>query len=451
MADRVAAGLIVANVEPDSPAHAAGIEPGDAILAVDGRPVSDELAFRFLAASDESLIGVRRDGREMAVRLLCTDGEPAGIEFADLLADGVRTCNNRCVFCFIHQMPRGMRRSLYLKDDDYRLSFVHGNYITLTNLSDAEFDRIVEQRLSPLYVSVHATDPELRGRLLGRRGDVPIMPRLNWLATHGIDAHAQIVLCPGLNDGPALEETLSELSGLHPSVSGVRNGVQSVAIVPVGLTRYRDRLPHLRLPDAPYAANMLRMMGLRQRAALKTMGTRFVWLSDEWYYLAGRSVPGRTHYEGFPQLDDGVGTSRLFIDELAAVTRRLPASVPDGRRGVAVTGLLAAAQVSEMCARFSSVDGVSVSCVAVANEWFGGSISATGLLTARDIASALGRSGGDGVVFVPDICLREGAAFLDDATPADLSAAVGRPVRIVPSRPRGLAEALGLTSGRSFG
>lgn len=438
-------GLIVSHVERGSPAGTAGIEPGDVLMTVDGKPVADELAFRYVTAGNDSVVRLLRNGVELSVCLPCGDGEPTGIEFADLLGDGVHTCNNRCVFCFIHQMPRGMRRSLYLRDDDYRLSFVHGNYVTLTNMSDAEFDRIVEQRLSPLYVSVHSTDPELRGRLLGRKEDVPILPRLRWLADHGIDVHAQIVLCPGLNDGAALDATLRDLSRLHPVNLRGRHGVQSVAVVPVGVTRYRDRLPELRVPDAAYAADMLKSFNLRQRAALAALGTRFAWLSDEWYFLAHRPVPGRRHYEGFPQLDDGVGSSRLFLDELARIARRLPRSSAKPRSGVAVTGLLAGALIHEMCARFSSVEGISLTAGVVSNEWFGGSISATGLLTARDMASSLGRTGADGDVFIPDVCLREGAVFLDDAAPADLANAIGRNVRVVPSSPRGLAEELGLT------
>ena len=443
--------LLVAHVEPDSPAWLAGIEPGDFITAVDGKPVLDELAFRYHAASDTPEVTLERNGRTRTVRLDYDGDGPTGIEFADLLADGIHTCNNRCVFCFIHQMPRRMRRSLYLMDDDYRLSFVHGNYVTLTNMSEAEFDRIVEQRLSPLYVSVHATDADLRGRLLGRKESVPILPRLRWLAERGIDTHAQIVLCPGINDGASLERTLDELAGLHPVANGWRTGVLSVAIVPVGLTRYRDRLPELRPPDRPYAHQMIGQARRWHRQMMARLGTRFVWLSDEWYYLADKPVPARVHYEGFPQLEDGVGTTRLFLDDLRSLASRLPDSISHPRAGTVVTGELAAAPVREMCRRLNAVGGIRLTTVAVRNDWFGGTISVTGLLTARDIAGALGKDTGDGEVFIPDICLKDREVFLDDLTCGDLERTISRPVTVVSARPRALADALGLTRMRRVG
>lgn len=444
-------GLVVAQVDADSPAHAAGIEPGDIVVSVDGAPVPDELAFRYHAATARPRITIRRGDDERTVRLPFDGDGPTGIEFADLLGDGIHTCNNRCVFCFIHQMPRKMRRSLYLMDDDYRLSFVHGNYITLTNMSDAEFDRIVEQRLSPLYVSVHATDPDLRGRLLGRRDSAPIMPRLQWLTERGTDVHAQIVLCPGINDDEALDRTIHDLASLHPRQTGRRTGVLSVAVVPVGLTRYRDRLAELRPPDRSYAIGMIREARRWHGRLSDTLGTRFVWLSDEWYYLAGRPIPGSRHYEGFPQLEDGVGTTRLFLDDLAAVCRTLPSNAPIPRVGHVVTGELAAGPLAAMCDRFNSVNGIRLRPLVVRNDWFGGTISVAGLLTGADIAGALGRDNGPGEVFVPDICLKDGELFLDDVTVADLERTIGRPVRVVGSRPRALACMLGLTRRQSVG
>jgi putative radical SAM enzyme (TIGR03279 family) len=470
VADGECAGLTVAHVEPGGPADLAGVQPGDIIISVDGTPIADELAFRYHAATACPTLTVRRPqastvtgeeegrrtgrttaGRMLTLQVSAEDGEPLGLEFTDLLADGVYTCNNRCVFCFIHQMPRRMRRSLYLKDDDFRLSFVHGNYVTLTNMSDAEFARVVEQRLSPLYVSVHATDPELRGWLLGRRDEAPILPRLRWLCERGIDAHAQIVLCPGLNDGPALDRTLGDLSSLHPAASGIRSGVLSVAIVPVGLTQYRDRLPELRTPDRSYAREMIRRVRRYQADAAVRLGSRFAWLSDEWYYIAGKPIPGRRHYEGFPQLDDGVGTSRLFLDSLRSVSRRLPARLTRVQTGTLITAELPAALVREMCERYNVVEGVRLDTLVVKNRWFGGTISVAGLLTGFDIVEALGRRPDVGDVFVPDICLKDGQVLLDDVTPADMERATGRRFRVVGSNPRGLAAALGLTSGSRVG
>lgn len=452
MPRRTPPGLRIADVERDSPAERAGLNPGDIVVAVDGAPVPDELDWRFRTVEPHFVVTVDRAGHLLSLPVSHETGEPLGVTFEDLLGDGVHICNNRCVFCFIHQMPSGMRRSLYVRDDDFRLSFVHGNYITLTNLSEEELQRIVTQRLSPLYVSVHATDPAVRGMLLGRRDDAPVMERLRWLASHRINIHAQIVLCPGLNDGPVLEQTVSDLASLHPADANGRHGVLSVAIVPVGLTRYRDRLPKLTAPDGVYARHMIAWARRVSNELRKRLGTRFVWLSDEWYFLAGVLVPSRRHYEGFPQLEDGVGTTRLFLDELRQVVKKLPAASPRPHRALLVTGELAADVVRKLADALNGVAGLNVTTVAVPNRWFGGTISAAGLLTGRDIVETLSKYRPDGTVYLPDICLRDRTdALLDDMTIADLETLTGRRVHVTPPRPRALAGLLGLTPSGSIG
>jgi putative radical SAM enzyme (TIGR03279 family) len=453
MPDRKPRGLEVVEVAAGSPAQRSGLAPGDVVVSVNSVALTDELAFRFTTSGALTSLGIVRGDAESRVRLDCRSGEPPGVTFGDLLADGIRTCDNRCVFCFIHQMPRRMRRSLYVMDDDYRLSFVHGNYVTLTNLSDVEFERIVQQGLSPMYVSVHATDPVVRGGLLGRMGEAPVLPRLQWLAERRISVHAQVVLCPGINDGPCLDRTVADLAELHPAAGrdSRRSGVLSVAVVPVGLTRYRDRLPSLRVPDGSCARRMVSWLRRQQSEMMRAVGTRFVWLSDEWYYLAGAKAPGRRHYEGFPQLDDGVGTTRLFLDDLRATVRRLPSKASVRTHGTVVTGELARDPVVTMCSALNRVEGIEIAPLVVRNDWFGGTITTAGLLTAHDIAGALGMDAGAGDVFVPEISLKEGAVFLDDRTVSDLEASVGRRVRVVPASPSGLADALGLTRRRVVG
>src|SRR6266404_1560808 len=287
------AGVVVSRVRQGSAAAAAGVCGGDRLLAVNGTPLRDVIDFHFNAGEEELRLELERAGARTAARLVRRRGRALGLEFETPRPAEISTCANKCVFCFIHQLPRGMRRSLYVKDDDYRLSFLHGNYITLTDLDEAELERIETQRLSPLYVSVHATDPDLRHALLGqprvRRELLPVMERL---AKAGIAMHAQIVLCPGWNDGAHLERTVHELARLHPAVP-------TTAVVPVGLTRHRERLPDLRPVTADEAVTLVRDIEGWQRAFQTTLGTRFVWAADELYLGAGLPLPPARAYEGF--------------------------------------------------------------------------------------------------------------------------------------------------------
>lgn len=443
-AETCARGLRVDCVDRGSPADRAGIQPGDCILEVNGHPVLDVLDYRFYSAEPRVQILLERNGRRVRRRMTMADASSTGISFADDLADKIHTCRNKCIFCFIHQMPKRMRRSLYLMDDDFRLSFMHGNYVTLTNLSEEDFQRIEEQKLSPLYVSVHATDPVLRGALLGRKEPAPILPHLRRLAEARIDTHTQIVLCPGVNDGPVLQQTLEDLAAEHPSVSGRRCGVLSVAIVPVGLTRFRERLPRLASATADYARDLVRSIRLLQGSFMKRVGTRFAWLSDEWYFLAGMPVPGARHYEDFPQLEDGIGTVRMFLEGARRLERKLPARAPAPVRATLVTGELAAGVLQSLADRLNRIEGVHLDVCVVKNRFFGGGINVAGLLTAQDILEHLARLHVQHRVYLPAICLKDGTLFLDDVTLDDARERSRLDLRIGGSSPRDLAEALGL-------
>src|SRR5581483_5317647 len=335
-------------------------------------------------------------------------------------------------------LPRGLRKSLYVKDDDYRLSFLHGNYITLTALPESEIERILELRLSPLYISVHATDPVVRHFLLGSpktiRGD--LMERMRRLAAGGIRMHAQIVLCPGLNDGPHLARSVRELGELHP-------GVATVAVVPVGLTRHRDGLFPLRAITATEARAVVRAIHGWQATFLATRGTRLVFAADELYLRAGEPLPPAAAYEGFPVVEDGVGLVRRFEDELRALGRRpLRPRWREGRIVTVVTGELFG-PILDRLARALPIAGLTVDVVPVPHELFGRAIGVAGLLTGEDVARALtGRRLGD-VVLVPRVALTETkGVFLDDVAPADLGAHLGVPVHAAEASARGLVDAL---------
>jgi putative radical SAM enzyme (TIGR03279 family) len=432
-------GVVVAAVTARTPAARAGLRPGDRIVAANGQTLRDAIDFQFQAADDRLELLVEREQALLPPVALRRRGPDLGLTLAAPTPGEIATCANKCVFCFIHQLPRGLRKSLYVKDDDYRLSFLHGNYITLSDLDDAALDRIVEQRLSPLYVSVHATDPELRHRLLGNpRHPADILPRMERLAKAGIRMHAQIVLCPGLNDGAHLGRTIAELAPLHPHVA-------TTAIVPVGLTRHRERLPALRPLTAGEARVLAATAGAWQADFLGTLGTRFVFLSDEIYLLAGPEVPPADAYEGFPVLEDGIGLVRRFEDEFAAALRRPArasgrrtpractlATRPIARSVTIVTGEMYAPRMAALVAPLDTA-GARMRVAAVPNELLGRGIGVAGLLGGRDIQrhlSGLGRLGD--AVLVPSVTIRDGdGVFLDDLTPADVARDLGVPVRVV--------------------
>ena len=437
--------LEISEVETGGAAARAGVQVGDLLQFVNGRPILDILDYRFHAAESNLRLTLLRGKETLSLHLQKPEGEDAGLEFAQELGDKIHTCKNKCVFCFIHQQPKKMRKSLYLMDDDFRLSFMHGAYVTLTNLSDAEWARILEQRLSPLYVSVHATDPVLRGRLLGRKEPTAILPQLRELADNRIDVHAQIVLCPGMNDGDALDQTIAELANEHPAATGKRCGVQSVALVPVGRTQFRERLPQLAKVERDYAREMISHIEWGEAAREARLGTRFAWLADEWYHLAEAPFPPKAHYEEFPQLEDGIGTVRLFLENAKQVSKRLPLRVRNPISATLVTAEMPAAVVQGFARRLNQIEGVNLNVCVVKNNFFGGDIHIAGLLTAQDILSQL-RDFPDcrETVYLPAICLRDGELFLDDVTLEEARRESGRDLRVTGNTPRDLAAALGL-------
>jgi putative radical SAM enzyme (TIGR03279 family) len=445
----MAAGLHIVAVTPGTPAARAGLRAGDRLLTINGASVPDALAYRFHAAG-EALALLWRDegGRERRAQVAKAWEEDLGLVVPAL---DMRACNNKCTFCFAHQNPRGVRRALNFKDDDYRHSFLHGNFATLTNLTAADAERIVAERLSPLYISVHATEWDLRNRLLANPNAPNVLEQIAFFSRGRITMHCQVVLCPGVNDGGHLEQTLADLEKFHPWVA-------TVALVPVGLTAHRARLPQILPPDPAYAAALLDRAAAWRRAFRRRLGTRFAFPSDEFYLLAGRPFPGVRAYEGFPQFDNGVGNCRRFLDDFARLARGLPAALPRdrARHVLAVTAALAAPVMRGAVERLNRVAGLRVDLLPVANSFFGGTVSCAGLLGGRDMLGALrGGAGPVHEVLIPAIAARkETDLFLDDMTLAAVNAdsSVAGRARLVPPTAAGLvAAALGRAPGDQRG
>ncbi|WP_352428032.1 DUF512 domain-containing protein [Thermoflexus sp.] len=423
------AGLIVA-VDPTGWGARVGVRPGDGLLRVNGHRVEDVIDVHFHAAEDHVVVEVLRDGRRLTLEGDRREGEPLGLVFAHPTFDtDIRRCNNLCTFCFVLQTPKGMRRTLYIKDDDYRYSFLYGHFVTLTNLTERDWQRIVAQRLSPLYISVHATDPEVRRRVLRNPRAPDIMAQLRWLAAHGIEMHTQIVVTPGLNDGEHLERSVFDLATLWP-------WVRSVSVVPVGVTRFQRY--GVRPPTREEARRVLRAVHAWQRLFRRRLGVGFVYATDEWYLLLGRPVPSQAAYDGLRLQENGLGMVRDFLEDYRRVKRALRQRRPDlsGRRATLVTGTLFAAVLARTAADFSARTGASLEVVPVVNTRLGETITVAGLLMAGDVLDQLaGRPLGD-LVILPRIMFDHPQGIsLDDQTPLDIARALGRPVA--------LAEAMG--------
>lgn len=436
---------VVEAVAPGSAAEQAGLRVGDRVVAVNAAVLRDIVDWRFHTAGEAVHLAFERDGTPQTVQIAKGYDEDLGLRFADDLFDHIHICKNKCVFCFLYQQPKGLRSSLYIKDDDFRLSFLHGNYVTLTNLRPGEWARILAQKLSPMFVSIHATDPDVRGRMLGRKGPEPILPQLAQLADAKIHVHGQIVLCPGYNDDAHLERTVDALAALHPDARQTYGGVLSLAVVPVGVTQFRDRQAPLTTVDARYANALLDWAEARRQQFLQTLGSRFLFLSDEFYLNAGRDVPPRGHYEGFPQLEDGVGLVRLFLEDVQKLARSLPKRVATPRSFTLVTGEMPARLVGQLADTLNRVENIAVNVCVVHNHFFEGNISVAGLLTGKDIADALTVPGFmlHETVIVPSVALRDGGdLFLDEMRLDELARRVGRPVVSVERMPSAAATAI---------
>jgi len=409
--------LIIKSTSDDPMLQDLGIGEGSKLLAVNGNQINDQLDYEFLAAEQELVLLIETSDSEQ-IELEIGFEDLLGLEL-EFKPDRVKTCRNKCLFCFIHQLPKGLRKTLYVKDEDFRLSFSYGNYITLTNLSDADFERIESQRLSPLYVSVHTTDEELRRKLLGNDKIPDLMLQIRRLIESGIELHTQIVLCPGWNDGAHLERTIDDLASMHPHVG-------SVAVVPVGLTKHRSKLHSIDPMTPELARESLSYMITKGDILAESLASRFVYPADEFFILAGEQIPPSSFYDDFPQVENGVGMVRQLLDSEMAHDISI-----DGKLSLTVlTGCMVSDILdSALAEKWGTVGSLSCEVVPVQNKLLGRTVSVSGLLCGADMIDAakdLDRIG-DCVIIPPD-CLNDDGLFLDDLTMNEMSRELDRPV-----------------------
>ncbi len=416
----------VREVVPESPADRAGLQPGDLIRTINGHLIRDLVDYRFYVADEELTIGFERQLNQHEVAITKSYDENLGVLFGEEPAPFIRQCANKCVFCFIKGLPErfapqpglahGMRSSLYIKDDDYRYSFLFGNFITLTNLKEHDWQRLDEQKLTPLYVSVHTTDPDLRRKMVDgpRAGD--IIEHIQRLGSMHITCHTQLVLCPTINDGPSLDRSIRDLAALRPIV-------ESISVVPVGLTKYNNMiktgdLPPLRHYRPEEAEAIIERVEAHQRGfeAEHADGYPFVYLSDEWYYLTERDFPPAWHYGSYAQIENGVGMTRYLVEQWARTKRTLPTRMPEPRKVTLVTSTMARPVIEGLATDMRKIEGLEVQVLPVVNQFFGAEVTVAGLLCGQDVLAALEQNQNLGdLVLLPRVMLdNDGARFLDD-------------------------------------
>ncbi|MCB1003683.1 MAG: DUF512 domain-containing protein [Acidimicrobiales bacterium] len=449
-------GARVQAVAPGSPAEAAGLVPGDEIVALNGEAPRDVIRYRLLADEADVHLDVVRGGLALELDVRKAEGVPLGAEVSSALFDQVRTCDNHCEFCFIYQLPPGLRDSLYLKDDDYRLSFLYGNFTTLTRFTEADLERVVTEGLSPLHVSIHATDPEVRADLLRNRRGATSLRWLRALLDHGVTVHGQVVVLPGVNDGAVLDDTLAGVLDRYPELA-------TLCVVPLGISRFA---PEGRMrPHTPGEASaVIDAVHDWQEVYRSVLGRRLVFAADEYYLMAQRPFPPAADYEGFPMHEDGIGMARTFELELLGRVDRptgpqagffasVDGAPPEGYRAARTTGdrltigprrdapvgvLTGTMGAQVLRPLLGALGRDDVRVVPVANEYFGGNIGVTGLLVGADLARVLAAQPSGHRYLLPDVCL-SGGRFLDGTTPADLP----RPVEVLPTDGLALRAALG--------
>ncbi len=425
---------LIEEVQPHGVAYRRGIRAGDSLVAINGEPILDEIDYQALTNRQKLDVLIRHpDGTEETVRIIKAREAKLGLKIADTLACRPYPCKNKCVFCFIDQMPPGMRDTLYVKDDDWRLSLMMGNYITLTNVDEKEFQRILRRKASPLYISIHATNPDVRVAMMKNPNARFIMDRLRALRDAGLRFHCQIVLCPGYNDGEILKDTLTTLSSLWPAA-------RSAALVPVGLTKFRQGLAPVQPFDRESARAVMAIAHDYQQKLLDEIGTRFVFPADEMVLISGEELPSEEEYEGYPQLENGVGLLRKFENALAAASNETAVSAVPRR-----VRIPCGASIAPVMRRWVSQygpKGVSVAVQPIRNTFFGETVTVTGLITGGDLKEQLKGADEDEILLCANTLRAEGDLFLDGMSLADLRASLPMPLTVVPNTGADLFHAL---------
>ncbi|WZL74759.1 DUF512 domain-containing protein [Clostridiaceae bacterium 35-E11] len=407
---------IISQVSEQSKAWQLGINTGDKLLKINGQPIEDIIEYMFLIADEYLEIEIeKKDGEIKQYKIYKEFDEDLGIYFENPIIDKAKSCRNKCVFCFIDQLPPNMRETLYFKDDDSRLSFLQGNFITLTNMSDADIDKIIKYRISPINVSIHTTDPELRVKMLRNKTAGNIYDRLKKLADAGIRVHGQIVLCPDINDKKNLDKTIEDLSKLYPNI-------ESIAVVPVGITKFRDKLYPLTIFHKESAGEVIQQITIWQNRLLDKLKTRFVYLSDEFYVMAQKPMPNYEAYEGFLQLENGVGLMVKFRHEVISYLSSINTALSKHREISVVTGKSATQFIKGLCQQIEKkFTNLKINVFTIENTYFGDTITVAGLITGSDIINQLkGKNLGNKLIIPANMLKAEEPIFLDNVTVEDL-------------------------------
>ncbi|MGI6128603.1 MAG: DUF512 domain-containing protein [bacterium] len=421
----MAAGLRIDYVQNGSIAAYLGLKPGDTITTVNNKPLRDIIDFTFACAEETvSLTVLKKDHKQQQFIVEKDLEDDFGVVFCQATSDGIRRCHNKCLFCFVDQMPPGLRPSLYIKDDDWRLSVLQGNFITLTNLRPEDIKRLTTDHLSPLYVSVHTTNGPLRRQMMGNSHAESIVKQLTFLAEAGIEMHCQIVVCPGLNDGLELQRTVHELAQLYPAVA-------SVAAVPVGLTKFRRHLAPLVSFDRQSARDLVLWAKEQQQLFRQQLDCTFFHIGDEFYVLAKQEPPSAELYDGFPQLENGVGLIRQFLDNLASLPRKR--LVSKKRQIALITGVAAAETVKKLANWCEQIAGWRTQVKVIENNFWGTTVTCAGLLTAKDVLSSLQSVPLSDHIFLPAAMFSAECMTLDNWTLSDMESAVGTKLQIAAS------------------